>query len=121
MDSGARGGKAMVIVTKRKVFPLNSAACVQCKQDRQLSEYVVQPQMNLKVEISGTVHEEGNTITECIVTDKFITIKKGKLIASAQKVTWHKTVKIDIDSNVSNLLVTLEEVIIEECYYSLYT
>ena len=60
------------------------------------------------------MNEERNTITECIVSDKFITIKTGKLIASAQKVTWHKTVKIDIYSNVSKKLVTLEEAVIDE-------
>ena len=77
---------ARVIVAKRKVIPPNSVTRVQCKLDKQLSEYIVEPENNLKVLIPRTVHDEGKKPSICVVnaSDNFVTIKKGRTIASAQ-------------------------------------
>ena len=94
-----------VIVAKRKVIPANSVTRVQCKLDKQLSEYIVELEYDLKVLIPRTVHDERKKPSICVVnaSDNFVTIKKGRPIASAQeisKVTPDTAVKVTRDKMV---------------------
>ena len=66
--------------SKRKIIPPNSVTHIQCKLNRLLSEFVVEPESNLKVLIPRTVHQEGKVPSICVVnaSNNFVTIKKKK-------------------------------------------
>ena len=57
----------------------NPVTRVQCKLDKQLSEYIVEPEDNLKVFIPRNVHDGGMKPAICVVnaSDNFVTINKS--------------------------------------------
>ena len=89
VDEGKRTPTvARVEVCKRRVIPPNSVVQVNCKINREMPQFVIEADTDLKVLIPKTVHSEGKTAVLCVVnaTDKYRLFKKGKQVANAYPV-----------------------------------
>ena len=77
---------ATVTLGRRTGVPPNTVVTVKCDIDQPLSEYIFEPADNLKVMIPRSFHssEVKPKIALVNVTDKFITLKKSKVLGAAK-------------------------------------
>jgi len=79
---------ARVAIAKRRVVPPNTVMKIKCKVNRDMPEFLVEPDEGLKVLVPRSVHSKGKEAVLCVmnVTDKFRLLKKGTPVATAYPV-----------------------------------
>ena len=76
---------AKVMIEKTVKVPPNSVLRLQCKITDRLTDYVIEPEDDLKVIMPRTLHSAGSKPKVCLVnvTDSYIKLKRNQLVATA--------------------------------------
>ena len=78
-SEGAQTNTSKVVIAKRIVIPPNSVARVECKLDRDLPDYVVEPDEHFTLILARSFHSSDKPLVVCAVnlTDNSLVLKKG--------------------------------------------